>query len=209
MSTAAVTRYSVAEYLSREAASTVRHEYDRGEILAMAGNTLQHNEILSNLMYRLRRALEESPYCPCGADQRIGIEAVNVFTYSDVVVICGEPAFSPDDPMSVTNPPVIVEILSPSAEAYDGGGKLEYYQHLPSLEEYVLVSQDRAHIDRFAPQADGDWRLRSFAGLEDVLAIETPACRIPPSLVYENVEFAARLAVHETGPGRKDSETTH
>jgi Uma2 family endonuclease len=209
MSTVAVRNYSVAEYLSREAASTVRNEYYRGDIFAMAGNTLQHTEIQGNLMYRLRQALEGSPCRPYGTDQRIRIEAVNLFTYPDVVVICGEPEFSPDDPMSITNPRVIFEILSPSTEAYDRGEKFELYQHLASLQEYILVSQDRAHIDRFVRQPGGGWLLQSFAGLEDVLEIESLKCRIPLALVYENVKFNPALTVHEAEPSKTDIGTTH
>lgn len=209
MSTAAVTRYSVSEYLAREAASTVRHEFYRGEIFAMAGNTFQHNEILANLIHQLRSALKGSPCRPYGTDQRIRIEAVDLFTYPDVVVICGEPEFARDDPMSVTNPRVIFEILSPSTEAYDRGEKFEFYQHLASLQEYILVSQDRAHIDRFVRQPDGDWRLRPFAGLEDELDIESLKCRIPLALVYENVKFAPPLAVHGPELGKTDNGTTY
>lgn len=198
MSTVATRRYSIAEYLSREAASTVRHEYYRGEIFAMAGNTLQHNEIQSNLIYRLRQALEGTPCRPYGTDQRIRIEAVNLFTYPDVVVICGQFELAADDPMAVTNPRVIFEILSPSTEAYDRGEKFELYQHLSALQEYVLVSQDRARVERFLRHPDGDWRLRSFAGLEETLDIESLNCHIPLALIYENVTFVrASLAVHE------------
>lgn len=209
MSTVAVRKYSVAEYLSREAASTVRNEYYRGEIFAMAGNTHQHCEIQGNLMYRLRQALEGSPCRPYGTDQRIRIEAVDLFTYPDVVVICGEPDFASEDPMSITNPRVVFEILSPSTEAYHRGEKFELYQHLASLQEYVLVSQDRAHIDRFVRQSGGGWLLQSFAGLEDTLEIESLKCRIPLALVYENVKFAPRLAMHEPGTNKTDNGITY
>ncbi|HUE74748.1 MAG TPA: Uma2 family endonuclease [Pirellulaceae bacterium] len=209
MSTVAIRKYSVAEYLSREAVSIVRHEYYGGEIFAMAGNTPQHNKIQGNLYYRLRQALEGSPCDPFGSDQRIRIEAVNLFTYSDVVVICGEFELAADDPMSVTNPRVIFEILSPSTEAYDRGEEFEFYQHLASLQEYILVSQDRAHVDRFVRQPDGDWRLRPFTGLEDTLEIESLKCRIPLALVYENVKFAPPLGVQDAGVNKTDNGTTH
>lgn len=209
MSTVAVRKYSVAEYLAQEAASTVRHEYYRGEIFAMAGNTPQHNKIQGNLYYRLRQALEGSPCEPYGSDQRIRIEAVNLFTYPDVVVIFGELEFAANDSMAITNPRVVFEILSPSTEAYDRGEKFELYQHLASLQEYILVSQDRAHIDRFVRQPDGDWRLRPFAGLEDELEIESLKCRIPLALVYENVKFAPPLGVHGSEPSKTDNGTTY
>ncbi len=209
MSTVAAAKYSVAEYLSREAASTVRHEYYRGEIFAMAGNTTQHNEIQVNLIHQLRLALKGSPCRPYGTDQRIRIEAVNLFTYPDVVVICGEFEFAADDPMAVTNPRVIFEILSPSTEAYDRGEKFELYQHLPSLQEYILVAQNRARVDRFTREPDGQWRLKSFAGLEDALEIESLKCRIPLALVYENVKFAQPLAVHEPAANKTENGTTY
>ena len=106
---------------------------------------------------------------PLGTDQRIRIEAVDLFTYPDVVVICGDFEFASDDSMAITNPRVIFEILSPSTEAYDRGEKFEFYQQLPSLQEYSLVSQDRAHVDRFVRQTrwrlatTGVWRFRGNA----------------------------------------------
>jgi Uma2 family endonuclease len=209
MSTVAVQKYSIAEYLSREAASTIRHEYYRGEIFAMAGNTTHHNEIQVNLIHQLRLALNGSPCRPYGTDLRIRIEPVNLFTYPDVVVICGEPELARVDPMAVTNPRVVFEILSPSTEAYDRGEKFEFYQHLASLQEYVLVSQDRAHIDRFVRQPDRDWRLRPFAGLADELDIESLKCRISLALVYENVKFTPPLAVHGPEPSKTANGTTY
>ena len=136
-------RYTVEEYLELEEASPLRHEYHDGEIIAMSGGSLEHSVIITNVSAALHAALANKPCLVLDTNLKVGIGPSRQFVYPDVHVICGQPQFDPRDPnrQTVTNPRMAVEVLSPSTEAYDRGGKFNLYRELESLEEYVLISQ--------------------------------------------------------------------
>jgi Uma2 family endonuclease len=150
--------YSYAEYLAYERDSGMKHEYDDGEIVAMAGGSRRHNALAS----RVSAALESARKPGCVAfqsDQRIRVLKTGKASYPDASMVCGEIAGDPSDPDSstITNPALIVEVLSPSTEADDRGDKWQHYQLIPSLQEYVLVSQSHARIERYRRLASGGW----------------------------------------------------
>lgn len=182
-------RYTVAEYLALEQDSPTKHEYYRGEIFAMAGATPRHNRIAGNIFGKLYQRLEGKPCEPFGSDQRIRIKAVNHSTYPDVSVICGTMEVADDDRHAATNPTVLVEVLSLATEAYDRGRKFEFYQQLPSLREYVLVSQHEAKITHYSLNEDGSWHYRLIVGLEQTLDLPAIACQLPLAEIYRNVKF--------------------
>ena len=153
-------RYTLEDYLSVEEMSAVRHEYLNGEIFAMAGGTPEHAALSAAIVTLLGGKLRGGPCRPCSADLRIRVRATGLATYPDAAVICGEPARDPDSPTHVTNPIVIVEVLSPSTEDYDRGEKREQYQRIESLREYVLVSQHRRSVEVFVRSAQGAWQSR-------------------------------------------------
>ncbi len=148
---------SAEEYLELERHAEDRHEYFRGEIFAMTGGTRRHTQIAVNLASELRAALRDRPCLVVGSDLRIAIPALDLYTYPDVAVVCGPARFTDEREESLENPGVIVEVLSPSTESYDRGRKFQHYKAIPSLEHYVLVSQDGPLVEHFARQAGGGW----------------------------------------------------
>jgi Uma2 family endonuclease len=180
-------RFSVAEYLALEQDSLTKHEYCRGQIVAMAGASIRHNQISVNIVAGLHARLRGQPCRPYGSDQRIRIDAADLYTYTDTAVICGPIERDPNDPQAAKNLRVIVEVLSKSTEKYDRGEKFELYQQLPSLEEYVLVSQEDARITHLMRLDDGSWRYVLIAGLDQTLHLASLACDLPLAEIYDGV----------------------
>ncbi|HEX4422769.1 MAG TPA: Uma2 family endonuclease [Kofleriaceae bacterium] len=151
-------RYSYDEYLAYERDSGMKHEYDGGEIVAMAGGSRRHNALAS----RVSAALENARPPGCIAfqsDQRVRILATGKATYPDASIVCGPIEGDPADPTgaTITNPVLIVEVLSPSTEQDDRGDKWQHYQLIASLQEYVLVSQSHARVEHYRRLPAGGW----------------------------------------------------
>jgi Uma2 family endonuclease len=182
-------RYSVAEYLAREEQALEKSEFYQGEIFAMAGATIRHNVIAVNILSHLHALLRGTDCRPYGSDLRIKVEAAGLFTYPDITVLCGEIKTAKDDPLSATNPRVIIEVLSDSTQAKDRGRKLKLYLKLDSLCEYVLVSQDEPRVDRLTRNNDGTWTMSIVEGLDKFLHLESIACRLATADIYEGVTF--------------------
>ena len=154
-------RYSYEEYVTYERDSGMKHEYDAGEIVAMAGGSRRHNAIAS----RVSAALENARQAGCVAfqsDQRIRVLATGRATYPDASMVCGAIEGDPADPTNttITNPSLIVEVLSPSTAEEDRGDKWQHYQLIPSLQEYVLISQSHPRVERYRRLAAGGWEYR-------------------------------------------------
>lgn len=162
-------RMSYAEYVAREATSDVKHEFIRGEVFvmgepsAMAGGTREHAALTIAILAEIRTALRGRPCRVYSSDLRVRVLATElsteISTYPDGSVVCGEPESHPDDPHSITNPTVLVEVLSDSTEAYDRGAKAAHYRRIPSLREYVLVNQHEPLIEVFHRNERGHWEL--------------------------------------------------
>lgn len=185
----AVTKMSELDYYELERSAAFKSEFCDGEMFAMAGGSPAHSLIATNLGAELRSALRGRPCVPYNADLRVKIPDSGLITYPDLSVICGplEFAFPADD--TVTNPSLVVEVLSPSTEAYDRGRKFENYRRLRSLREYLLVRQDEPHVELFIRQPDESWLLREATGMD--ARLELPALKIALALaeIYLNVEF--------------------
>jgi Uma2 family endonuclease len=158
-------RYSYAEYLAYERDSDLKHEYDDGEILAMAGGSRRHNALAS----RISAALESGRKPGCVAfqsDQKVRVLATGRAIYPDATLVCGAIEGDPSDPQgtTITNPTLIVEVLSPSTEESDRGNKWQHYQLIPSLQEYVLVSQSEPRIEHYRRLASGSWEYTDSTG---------------------------------------------
>ena len=153
------------EYLARERRATEKSEYYRGEIFAMAGASFEHSLIKDNLARESGNQLKDKPCRVITSDLRIKVNATGLYTYPDAVIVCDEPKFEDAQVDTLLNPRVIVEVLSDSTEKYDRGGKFAHYRQIPSLQEYVLVAQDRA-LNRQSPRArpDATLSVRHFAG---------------------------------------------
>jgi Uma2 family endonuclease len=157
-------RHTFEDYLEVEAMSpAVKHEFVDGEIFAMAGGTVEHSSLATAVSSLLFTHLRGGPCRAHSSDLRLRIREANVSTYADAVVVCDPVARDPDSPSHVTNPGVVVEVLSPSTEDYDRSEKRLYYQMLPSLKEYVLVAQDRRRVEVWRRE-DGGWAYAVFDG---------------------------------------------
>jgi Uma2 family endonuclease len=149
--------YTYGDYLALEASSNVKHEYLDGQIYGMAGGTPEHASLAAAVIGLLFSALRGGPCRIYDADLRVRVRATGLATYPDVTVICGPREIDPEDPNAVTNPTVIVEVLSRSTEDYDRGDTFEHYKQIPSLLQYVLVSHRAHRVEVFSRDAGGDW----------------------------------------------------
>jgi Uma2 family endonuclease len=189
MSTVPHRRYTEAEYLAIERDVETKHEYYRGEMFAISGASRQHNRITFNIAGILHEQLKNRKCEAFANDMRVKVETTTLYTYPDVVITCHEPRFLDKEVDTLLNPQVIIEVLSDSTEKYDRGKKFEHYRTIPSVREYVLISQDRAHIDRFALNEQGQWVLNDASGLDEVIELDAVGCRLPLAEVYAKVEL--------------------
>lgn len=191
-------RHTVEEYLEMERAAEVRHEYLDGEIFEMSGESLSHGRICTNLVAELRNQLKGKPCDVLSKDTKVLSGALasprrimkGLFSYPDIVIVCGTPRFHDARQDILTNPNVIVEVLSEATEKFDRGAKFQRYRaHLPTLTDYVLIAQDRPFIDHFSKREGEAWMLVSVEGLESSLRIASIDCALPLAEIYERVEF--------------------
>ena len=180
---------SPQQYIALERAAEERSEYLDGEMVAMTGGSRNHGLIAGNLVGELHSQLRDRPCEVYPADLRVQVSETGLYTYPDVVVVCGEARFEDEQLDTLLNPTVIFEVLSPTTERYDRGTKFEHYRTLASLAEYILVSQARPRIERFLRQADGRWLFDDAAGLEAVLALPSIGCELKLAEVYAKVRF--------------------
>ena len=199
---AAQTHLTPEEYIALERkaipdADTVRSEYVKGEIIAMSGASRAHNLITNNISGELRNLLKGSGCETYASDMHVSSPATSSYFYPDVIVVCEEPRFEDDVFDILLNPIILVEVLSPSTEAYDRGEKFSHYRHLASLQEYVLVSQDKPLVERYrrpkkhesVPITAEDWIFTAFQALEDILPLTAIQCKLPLQEIYERVTF--------------------
>lgn len=170
-------------YLEFERQSETKNEYLAGEIFAMSGGSPTHNLIGGNIIRELGTQLKKRPCRVYPSDQRVEVQ--DGYVYPDVSIVCGEPNFTDED--NLTNPTVLVEVLSPSTEDYDAGGKFARYRLLPSLREYLMVAQDRHHLIHYARQADNRWLLTETTDAAATLELESIGCSLALAEVYDKV----------------------
>jgi Uma2 family endonuclease len=176
---------SYEEYLALERASHQKHEYLRGEVFAMAGGTLEHGRLASKVSWLIRNGVADRPCEAYSSDAKVRVEATDLTTYPDVTVICGRLERSSLDPEAAVNPVVLVEVLSDSTEAYDRGEKFAHYRRLPTLHEYLLVSQRAARLELFRKNANGSWELHE-AGPGEVLELRSLDVKLAVDEVFES-----------------------
>lgn len=184
-------RMTVEEYFAFDEASELKWEYLDGavfEVYAMAGASPNHNTIVSNAGTSLAFQTRNSKCRVLIADQRVKLSA-KAYAYPDVVVVCGKPEFGGHKNETLLNPTLIVEVLSPSTENYDRGGKAMRYRSLPSLQEIVIIAQDHPYIEVQTRQEDGTWLLREMPHYNGSVELASVGCTLALSEVYRNVEF--------------------
>lgn len=181
--------YTPEEYLTLEESAEYRSEYYQGEIFAMSGGSANHNRIAGNVYMSLRERLEGKSCEAFITDMRLLVKKNGLYTYPDVMVICGQLKYVKGRTDTVTNPVLIVEVLSESTQAYDRGAKFELYRALETLQDYVLIDQARVYVEYFHKLADGRWVLTELSQIEAVLALESVGVELPLSQVYRRVEW--------------------
>ena len=183
-------RLTPKEYLTLERTAEYKSEYLAGEIFAMAGASERHVSIVANLMYILVGQLKGRPCKAYSNDLRLKVSLTGLYTYPDIIVICGASLFADEQKDTLLNPTVLIEVLSESTEAYDRGKKFDHYRTLASVSDYLLVSQDQHKIEHFVRQADNRWLFSAHTALDDVVEVTSIACTLPLQDVYDKVELS-------------------
>lgn len=201
MSALPKTKLTEAEYLAIENAAEFKSEfcdgvmyplhdpYRRGGPVGMAGAAPRHNRIKENLIVDLGALFKGGPCQTYSSDQRVRLTDSGMYAYPDIVVVCDPPVFTPDDPNTLANPRVVIEVLSPSTELYDRGFKFAQYRRQPTLREVVFVAQDAVRVERYVRQPNEDWLLTTFDDPAGDFALGTVPARIPLADVYRGVEL--------------------
>ncbi len=182
--------YTPDEYFALEEQSQVRHEYYAGRMYMMAGTSVPHNQIVLNAAAALLQAFRGTPCRAFAESIKVAIERHHhpMYTYPDVLGICGTIEYEGNRQDTVKNPVLIVEVWSDSTRSYDQGDKFEFYRLVPSLQEYVMIDQKRMHVERF--RKDGRfWVLATFENPDDLLELASVGVTIPLAALYEQVEI--------------------
>jgi Uma2 family endonuclease len=175
------------QYLEIEEKAEFKSEYWDGRMYAMAGGTPKHSDAAGGLLVALRRRLRSSGCGVFNSDLRIRDGANGLYTYPDVAIVCGEPSLGAGH--TLTNPIALFEVLSPSTEAKDRGFKFERYQHIESLREYVLVSQEKPRVETFLRQTSGPWLYQAVVGLDASVTIQSVGIDVPLAEIYDGITF--------------------
>jgi len=181
--------YTPEEYLALERKAEYKSEYFNGEIFAMSGASERHNLIVGNVFAALHAQFRNRPCKAYASDMRVKVSATGLYTYPDVIALCEEAQFDDEQKDTLLNPTVIIEVLSPSTEAYDRGEKFAHYRKLASLAEYVLVSQDKPHVEHYVRQPDNQWLLSEASRLQDVVHLPSISSTLVLAEIYEKVEL--------------------
>ena len=190
-------RVTPEQYLEIERAAEFRNEYYNGRIYAMSGGSWTHAVVIGNFASALSGVLKKRPCFVTSSDMRMCVSPAGLYTYPDIMVVCGEPKFLDRRTDTVMNPALVVEVLSPSTEAYDRGFKAAQYRTVESLKEYALVSQAEARVEVFRRKSAHEWLMSEFVGPEAVCRLDSVECEVALAEIYDKVTF-------ETGPSPAD-----
>ena len=178
---------SALDYLESERLSKEKHELFQGKIVAMAGASISHNRIVSNIIGNLNTFLKGKDCEVFPSDLRIHIPTSESFTYPDVTIICGKPEMVDEKQDTIKNPTVIIEVMSPTTEQYDRGTKFFYYMQIPTLKEYLLINSTTMFAQSIRKQADASWKFDDLKDIGDQLPITSISHKISLKEIYENV----------------------
>lgn len=182
-------RLTPEDYLAIERSAEFKSEYFDGEIFAMTGASEPHNLVVTNATRELSVQLKKRPCKLYANDMRVKVDPTGLYTYPDLVVVCGKAQFDDTHLDTLLNPTLIIEVLSDSTEAYDRGRKFEHYRKLESLAEYVLIAQNRPHIESYRRQPDHHWLLTECDGLDSVLRLDSIDCAIVLAEIYDKIDL--------------------
>jgi len=181
--------YTREEYLALEAQNEFRSEYYEGEIFAMAGGSWNHNLIATNVSGELRNLLRDKDCIAMNSELKICLNHSDSYVYPDVSVVCGQPDYHDDRVDIITNPTIVIEVLSPSTADFDRQGKFLRYIQLPSLEEYVIIDSREIFVQVFKRQLEGKWLTTLYKSLDSEVVLETIEVSVPMREIYFKVEF--------------------
>lgn len=189
MSSLPKTFLTEAEYLEQERRAEFKSEYYKGEVFAMAGVSRRHALIVLSIGAELRARLKGRPCEVYMSDLRLRVSPTGLYTYPDVMVVCGSPQFAEAD--TLLNPSIIIEVLSDSTTDYDHGRKFLHYRNLPSLTDYLMVAQHTPHVEHYIRQPDNRWTLGEFRDLAQCVPLVSLDCVLPLSEIYYQIDFGA------------------
>ncbi len=178
-----------AEYLAIERKAEFKSEFLNGQMFAMAGASRFHNAVTDNLIIEIGSRLKGTPCRTYSSDMRVLISATGLYTYPDIVIVCGEPKFEDGAFDTLLNPQVIIEVLSDSTANYNSGTKFRHYERIESLKEYILVAQDEPAIERQVRQSQWDWLLTTITSLDAESELVTVPVKVPMADIYAGVTF--------------------
>ncbi len=183
-------KYSLEEYLEIDAKAEARLEYWDGEIFDMSGVSNEHDQIEGNVFLYLKLRTKEQGCRTFTANMRIRVPSMPPYRYGDVSALCGQPQFVTVGGVDVlTNPALIIEVLSDSTESYDRGDKFTHYKSISSFCEYLLIAQHRPHVSQYIRQSDGSWLQYEYNDLADAVKLTSVGCALALGEIYENVSF--------------------
>jgi Uma2 family endonuclease len=188
MSSLPILSYTAEEYLAQDRANDYKSEFVAGEIYAMAGASPRHVLIATNTTVELSNRLKNTPCQVYSADLRVQAVRDHAYHYPDVVVVCGKPEYRDEKRDTITNPVIIVEVLSPTTRNYDRGDKFASYRRLASLQEYILIDPDTVHVEHFV-RKEGSWEFTETEDSQDNLLLPSFGIAIPLADIYAKVEL--------------------
>lgn len=192
--------YSADEYFALELESEIRHEYIQGDVIPMTGGTPNHNRIIRNLCTALTLGLRGQPYEVFVADQRLWIPEPQIYTYPDVMVVAGELAYKAGRRDTITNPVLIIEVLSQSTRNYDRGDKFAAYRTIPGFQEYILVDQYAYLVEHYAKTGEKQWVFQEYNQPDDTVEFAVMEFEIALTDIYDKVEFEPAEPVESPEP---------
>ncbi|NES21200.1 MAG: Uma2 family endonuclease [Symploca sp. SIO3E6] len=190
--------YSTEEYLALEEEADYKSEYIDGEIFPMAGGSTNHNQIALNFSTELNFAFKKLDYRVFMSDVRLWIPQWRIYTYPDVMIVAGEPEYHNNRTDTITNPKIIIEVLSPSTKGYDRSKKFEKYRTIPTFEEYLLIDQKRIYIEHFSKMDHKSWSFRDYHESEQgvtpniepkAISLSSVSLEISLADIYNKVDF--------------------
>lgn len=192
------------EYLRLERRADERHEYDKGRIYAMAGESPNHSRICFSLAAVVRSQLKGKQCEGFSPNMKVYVVAAGKFYYPDLSVVCGQASYHDKERDALLNPKVIIEVLSPSTERRDRSVKFQAYQQIESLTDYLLVSQDKPLVEHFARQPGGQWLYTAYRDLSATLHLPDIDCQLPLAEIYDRVEFPPEEEFESDSPKREE-----
>ncbi|MDQ3687367.1 MAG: Uma2 family endonuclease [Acidobacteriota bacterium] len=189
MSTQPKPHYTPQEYLALERKAQDKSEYFNGEIFGMTGASRRHNVMVANVLAALHGQLKKRPCEIYPSDMRVKVSPTGLYTYPDVIIVCGEPTFDDEQKDTLLNPTVLVEVLSKSTASYDRGEKFEHYRKLDSLNEYLVIAQNKHHVEHYVRQPDNQWLLSETDDIQSVVNLSSIDCRLSLLDIYDKAKI--------------------